>query len=58
MPEVPYPSEHHGDTTFIGRRNHLFVPDRAARLDNGNRTGISHHIEAVSKRKKSVARNH
>ena len=41
VPEVPPPGEHHREAVFVGRRNHLRVPHRAAGLHDRGRAAAA-----------------
>src|SRR5207302_10072739 len=56
MLELPFAREHHGDSVFVGRRDHFVVSERAAWLDDRRDSGRGHGVEAVAEREERVAR--
>src|SRR3546814_19161085 len=55
--EVPHPGEQHRQPRFIGRRDHLVVATRAARLDAAGRARLDRGEQAVGDGEKGVARD-
>ena len=48
VPEVALATgRHHGDAGFVGCRDDLAVPDRAAGLDDRRHSGVGQHQQAV-----------
>src|SRR5262245_47878277 len=56
MLEVATAGEDHGDPVLVGRRDHLGVVHRPARLDDDRDAGGGHGVEAVAEREEGVGR--
>src|SRR6185503_2519299 len=52
--EKPLPGECHCDVMLIGRRDHLFIADRSARLNDHLHPGSGGLIDAVAEGEKRV----
>jgi hypothetical protein len=55
MLEMAHPGENHRHLSLICRGNHSFVPDRAARLNDSARAGVSRRNYPVGEREKRIA---
>jgi hypothetical protein len=49
MPEMSHAGENHRDAMLVGRRDDLFVFDRAAGLNHGFRSGIGGFVDSTTK---------
>ena len=47
MPEMAHTGEDHGEAGSVGRRDHIGVAHRAARLDHRGRPGLGDHLQPV-----------
>ena len=56
MPEMAHASEHHREIMFIGSRNHFFIADRTARLNDSGGTGFGSGVQSISKREERITR--
>ena len=58
MPKVADAGEDHRDVFLVRRRDHLLVPDRAARLNHGGRPGLGENLESIPKREEGIGGGH
>src|SRR4029079_15976379 len=54
VPEMPCAGEYHCDAAFVGCADDFVVAQAAAGLDDGRRTRVDHHVEAIAKREEGV----
>ena len=58
MPEVAHPRKDHREPVRVGRRDHLVVAHRAARLRDRGRAGLGGQRRAVGKGKQRFGHQH
>src|SRR5580704_3073633 len=57
VPEMAHAGKNHSHTELVGGRDHVSITNRASRLNNGSRTGLSRFLHAVREREEGVGRN-
>ena len=54
MPKLAHAAEHHRDAGFVRSRDHIFVVQRAAGLNDRRRASLDDGKQAVGKSKEGV----
>ncbi len=54
MPEMPDAREDHREAGIVSRLDHIRIPHRATRLDDGGRTGIRSGEQPIREGEESV----